>query len=291
MTTPTRFQASESGGLSTDMTNAWERDGFLILENFATPEQCRALLDRAVTLIEGFEPGEAPSVFSSTSTTHARDDYFRQSGDKIRFFLEEEAEPDGPFGSVNKIGHALHDLDPVFDAFSRSRRLAAVARDLDVAAPLLLQSMVIGKPPRIGGEVTCHQDSTFLFTEPESCVGFWFALEDATLENGCLWAIPSAHRGPLKSRFRERDGVLVTEALDASPWPMDRKLPLEAPAGSLIILHGRLPHLSEANRSAKSRLAYTLHLIDGATRFAEDNWLRRAPDMPLRGFGDLTEAE
>lgn len=291
MTTSTRFQASESDGLSTDMTNAWKRDGFLILENFATPEQCRALLDRARTLIEGFEPGDAPSVFSTTSTAHARDDYFRQSGDKIRFFLEEEAEPDGAFGSVNKIGHALHDLDPVFSAFSRSPRLAALARDLGFTTPLLLQSMVIVKPPRIGGEVTCHQDSTFLFTEPESCVGFWFALEDATLENGCLWAIPGAHRGPLKARFRERGGALVTETVDMTPWPMDRKLPLEAPAGSLIVLHGRLPHLSEANRSAKSRFAYTLHLIDGAARYAEDNWLRRALDMPLRGFEELTRPE
>ena len=144
--------------------------------------------------------------------------------------------------------------------------------------------MIIVKPPRIGGEVTCHQDSTFLFTEPESCIGFWFALEDATLENGCLWAIPGAHHGSLKARFRERDGALITETLDPTPWPTDQKIPLEAPAGTLVVLHGRLPHLSEANRSPASRFAYTLHLIDGTARYAPDNWLRRAPDMPLRGF-------
>lgn len=284
MKAPTRFQASKDGGLTGAMKDAWRRDGFLILENFATPERCRALLDRTRELITGFEPTDTPSVFSTTSTSHARDDYFRQSGDKIRFFLEEKAEDGGAFGSINKIGHALHDLDPVFGAFSRSPRLRALARDLDFGAPLLLQSMIIVKPPRIGGEVTCHQDSTFLFTEPESCVGFWFALEDATLDNGCLWAIPGAHQGPLKARFRERNGELVTETLDATPWPLEQKVPLEAPTGTLIVLHGRLPHLSEANRSAKSRVAYTLHLIDGAARYAEDNWLRRAPDMPLWGF-------
>jgi phytanoyl-CoA hydroxylase len=52
----------------------------------------------------------------------------------------------------------------------------------------------------------------------------------------------------------------------------------------MVILHGLLPHLSYANRSAKSRHAYTLHVIDGACDYPVDNWLRRAPDMPLRGF-------
>ena len=57
---------------------------------------------------------------------------------------------------------------------------------------------------------------------------------------------------------------------------------LEARHGTLIVLHGQLPHLSGANRSAKSRHAYTLHLIDGACQYAPDNWLVRAPDMRLR---------
>lgn len=281
-----RFQASPESGPTADMLSAWQRDGFLVLENFATPEQCRALINRTHELAKGFEPAKTPSVFSTTSTTHARDDYFRGSGDKIRFFLEAEASgpAGGGLGAINKIGHALHDLDPVFDRFSRDPKLECLARGLGFRDPRLLQSMIIVKPPRIGGEVTCHQDSTFLYTEPESCIGFWFALEDATLENGCLWAIPGAQRGPLKARFRERDGVLVTEILDSTPWPEDKRVPLEVPAGTLIVLHGRLPHLSEANRSPASRFAYALHIIDGGAGYAPDNWLRRTPDMPLRGF-------
>lgn len=289
MNAPPRFEAAPSGGLTPEMGAAWNRDGFLILENFATPEQCDGLLERTRALIENFQPGDTPSVFSTTAAAHARDDYFRGSGDKIRFFMEAEASSgsDDKNGSINKIGHALHDLDPVFNRFSRTPRLAALAKRLGFQAPLLLQSMIIIKPPRIGGEVVCHQDSTFLFTEPESCTGFWFALEDATLENGCLWAIQGGHLGPLKERFRERDGELVAETLDPTPWSESKKIPMEAPAGTLIVLHGRLPHLSEANRSAVSRIAYTLHLIDGTARYAPDNWLRRAPEMPLEGFDDL----
>src|SRR5205807_9349677 len=103
--------------------------------------------------------------------------------------------------SINKIGHALHDLDPVFDAFSRSSPIKQLLFDLGLSNPLLLQSMYIFKQPNIGGEVTCHQDATFLYTEPLRMVGLWFALEDATIENGCLWAIPGGHKLGLKSRF------------------------------------------------------------------------------------------
>lgn len=42
-----------------------------------------------------------------------------------------------------------------------------------------------------------HQDSTFLYTEPLSATGFWFALEDCTNENGCLWFVPGSHKGKI----------------------------------------------------------------------------------------------
>jgi phytanoyl-CoA hydroxylase len=77
---------------------------------------------------------------------------------------------------------------------------------------------------------------------------------------------------------------MMFETLDDSPWPETPQAPLEVSQGALILLHGLLPHLSYANRSAKSRHAYTLHVIDGACEYSGDNWLRRAPDMPPRGF-------
>jgi phytanoyl-CoA hydroxylase len=186
--------------------------------------------------------------------------------------------------SINKVGHALHDLDPTFARFSRTPELAALVSELGVAAPLLLQSMYIFKQPRIGGEVVCHQDAAFLHTEAQSVLGLWFALEDATIENGCLYAAPGGHKGPLRSRF-ERDGDQTdTIVLDDAPLPIDGLAPLEAPMGILIVLHGLLPHGSALNRSARSRHAFALHVIDGRARYSSDNWLRRAPDLPLRGF-------
>jgi phytanoyl-CoA hydroxylase len=145
--------------------------------------------------------------------------------------------------------------------------------------------MYVFKQPEIGGEVTCHQDATFLYTEPSSVTGFWFALEDATPENGCMWALAGGHKAGLKSRFvRAAGGGTRFEVYDDGGWPDERLVPLEVKKGALIVLHGLLPHLSRVNRSTRSRHAYTLHVIDGRCRYPEDNWLRRAASMPLRGF-------
>jgi len=269
----------------------YETQGFLVLAGFCEDVETNALRTRADELVREFDPSDLPSIFSTHEQSRVTDEYFLTSGDKIRFFFEENAfNPDGTLKqakekSINKIGHALHDLDPVFDRFSRSDKIKQLSADLGIENPLLLQSMYIFKQPNIGGEVTCHQDSTFLYTEPNDIVGLWFALEDATLENGCLWAIPGGHKSGLKSRWVRIGQVgMEFQTFDAEPWPEEELVPLEVKKGSLILLHGLLPHRSLENKSSKSRHAYTLHLIGGGANYSADNWLQRSQSMPLRGF-------
>jgi len=262
--------------------------GFLVLDRFVDEGACDQLRRRAAEMVQEFDPREVVSVFSTHEQNRLTDYYFLTSGDKIRCFFEENAfNDDGTLKyekekSINKIGHALHDLDPVFDRFSRHQKVKELASALGFEGALLLQSMYIFKQPNIGGEVICHQDSTFLYTEPLDIVGLWFALEDATIENGCLWAIPGGHRSGLKSRWvRTREGMKF-ETFNAEPWPEERLVPLEVTKGSLILLHGLLPHRSFENRSSRSRHAYTLHLIKREAKYPADNWLQRS--LPLRGF-------
>ena len=263
--------------------------GFLVLEGFASDVECDELRARAETLVREFDPNEVVSIFSTNEQNRLTDEYFLTSGDKIRFFFEENAfNADGTLKykkdkSINKIGHALHDLDPVFEDFSRSEKVKQLAQAIGFEDSLLLQSMYIFKQPNIGGEVTCHQDSTFLYTEPIDIVGLWFALEDATSENGCLWAIPGGHRQGLKSRWvRTFENKMKFEIFDDKPWPEDQLVPLEVSKGSLILLHGLLPHRSFENRSTRSRHAYTLHLIHATAKYPANNWLQRG--TPPRGF-------
>jgi phytanoyl-CoA hydroxylase len=277
--------------LTATQLQQYERAGFLVINDFASAAECAQLRARADELVAKFDPQGAISIFSTKEQTRTSDEYFLTSGDRVRFFFEEDAfDSAGQLRqskelSINKIGHALHDLDPVFDGFSRKPALAAIAQALGYQQPLLMQSMYIFKQPNIGGEVVCHQDATFLYTEPLSVTGFWFALEDATPENGCLWALPGGHKLGLKRRFgRDKQGGTCFETLDQTPFPQAGLRPLEVKQGTLVILHGLLPHLSYANRSPKSRHAYTLHLVDGACHYPPENWLQRAADLPARGF-------
>ena len=273
---------TKGGVLNKIQKDYYDRDGFLVIKDFIPTMLCDYLIAHTRQLIQDFDPGPMKTIFSSKHPEHTKQQYFLDSGDKIRFFFEEGAfDDDGSLLTenelgINKIGHALHDLDPLFYAFSRMHQIAALAQDLTIDDPVIVQSMYICKQPEFGGEVKCHQDGTYLFVQGSPVTGLWFALEDATLQNGCLWAIPGGHRTPLKSRMlRDHNNHVFTQVYDDSPWELEKMIPLEVPRGSLIILHGQLPHMSKENISARSRHAYTLHLMAQKDKFAEDNWLRR----------------
>lgn len=269
--------------LSAQQVQDYDRDGFLVLPDLVDPSACAALVARAAE-IAAAAPSEK-SVFTTKQQERVSDERFLSSGPTITCFTE----PDGV--TLAKIGHALHDLDPLFDAFSRQPVLAEVVADLGVRDPLLLQSMYLCKAARSGGEVSSHQDATFLWTEPVTVVGIWVALEDATVENGCLWALPGGHTStPLGQRFvragaTDADGTRF-EPLPGAPGelPEDGWVPLEAPVGTVVLLHGLLPHRSSPNTSERSRAAYSVHLIEAGSHYPSDNWLQRPADLPARGF-------
>jgi phytanoyl-CoA hydroxylase len=281
--------------LDDDQVEQYHRDGFLVLEGFVDLDACDELKVAANAIVAGFEPSGERTIFTTTEQQRVSNGEFLASGSDVWCFFEEEAfDSAGRLRtakelSINKIGHAMHDLDPVFERFSYTPALAGVAADIGLVDALALQSMYIFKQPLIGGEVSCHQDSTFLYTDPMTVTGFWFAIEDATLDNGCLWAKPGGHRTSLRKLFKragdsDADGT-VFEELDPTPLPAPSELtPLPVPAGTMIILNGLLPHWSDINRSQRSRHAYSLHCISAAAEYPSWNWLRRRPDMPLRSL-------
>ena len=287
------------------MTNLedFHKNGFLEIPNFMSDDQCLALRNRALEIIDQVDLADISSVFSTTHQTHTQDEYFHNSASSIKCFLEKSAiNENGELNdierecSINKIGHAQHDLDSEFESFSYTPKLATIAKELGYVLPQLIQSMYIFKSPGTGGEVIAHSDHPFLWTEPQSVMGFWFAIDDASEKNGCLWAMPGGHKSePTRTRFKRvsDNAETTTEILDDTPYDLEKFVPLPSKRGTLIILHGKLPHKSEHNHSTKPRHAYTLHLIEGDTSkatYLEDNWLQRNGDLPFRNLYEVTKA-
>jgi hypothetical protein len=291
--------------LSDEQLEFWQNNGYVLIPDALSREQVDHLLAEVQALLNGFSLVDHPLTRFSTGeqSDHVGDDYFLTSGDKVRFFFEEDAfGTDGNLlkpkeKAINKIGHYLHQLSEPFNKISMTETNAGIAHDLGFHDPRVLQSMVICKQPEIGGRVPPHQDSVFLYTDPPSAVGFWYALEDCTLENGCLAFAPGSHkRAPIRERFvrsNEGSGTTFIEN-DGSSWPEDLEPknsissdetyePGEVKAGTLVLIHGNILHKSEKNTSSRGRIIYTFHVIEGDHRYDERNWLQ----PPTEGFSKL----
>ncbi|CAI5481884.1 unnamed protein product [Closterium sp. Yama58-4] len=270
-------------GLTEEQKQQYFDQGYLVLEDFWTPDDCSRMMQRIDELLEGFDPNTV-NVFSTRDQARLTNDYFLDSGRRVSFFFEEKAfDADKKLVkpkklAINKVGHALHDLDSVFGPLSRSSKVASLCKSLGFRRPLPVQSMYIFKQPGIGGEVVPHQDSSFLYTDPPSCVGVWVAVQDATVENGCLYALPGSHKDPLARRF-VRDGKCgVTFDAPSPTYDLTQFVPVPVKAGTAVILHGQLVHFSYENKSPVSRHAYSMHIVESdGPAYPSDNWLQVGP--------------
>lgn len=269
------------GNLDSNQLDFFNSNGYLVLESFSSPDEVQLLRLKMDHLLDQFDCSSRASIFSTTNQQQTTDDYFFESAEKISFFFEEKAfDDDGNLKqpkkvSINKVGHALHEKDAVFKSFSTSEKTLGLLRSLGYKKPVVIQSMYIFKQPGIGGEVVPHQDNSFLYTDPPTCTGLWLALEDATLTNGCLWAIPGSHKGGLLRRFiRDESGIHFDKPVPS--YEEKDFVPIEVKSGSLVLLHGDVIHRSSENNSPTSRHAYSLHVVDTeGCKWVEDNWIRR----------------
>ncbi|GAA5888795.1 hypothetical protein JCM16303_003015 [Sporobolomyces ruberrimus] len=290
------------------------RDGYLVIPSFFSSSQASTLLSRSHELLSSFSLENHPLtkfVGSGEAQTgkakHVGDEYFLTSGDQVRFFFEPAAfGEDGKLNrpkekSVNKIGHGLALLDDEFRKFTFSDDLKSLAKDLGFHQdPRVLQSMIICKNAQVGGKVSSHDDSTFLYTNPLSAMGFWFALEDCTTSNGCLSFVPGSHKiNTINKRLvrvpEERGGgteIVPIEGVESCgiDWDKDEKVEwktAECKTGDLVLIHGSVIHRSERNLSDKSRFIYTFHCIEGSAEWDEKNWLQ----TPGKEFPTLLTTE
>ena len=236
----------------------YREHGYLSVRRAFTAEETRSALEGLLHLIEGGNPDFKGIMFEAAARAILATLTLDQRQDAVRKLYS--------FVDYDKRLHAT--------AFHPAL-LAVITRLLGDRSPAMFQDMALIKPPRLGREKPWHQDHAY-FNYPlgTPIVGVWIALDEATIENGCMQLLPGRHREGPRIHFARRDwqicdrDVLGQESV-AAPLP----------PGGLLFFDGLLPHGTPHNDSGSRRRALQFHYAPKDVQKLSDDEER------LRAFG------
>ncbi len=283
----------------------YEQDGIIALRNVVSEDERQAILrDTAQAETDAREDlkvawGNRPISFFSNAPAdqsllkdaeaYVHEPYFQQSDSKVHIFFEKL---NGQL-KLNRLGHGFHQQEKyhaIQKFIYQNPYLIRLLKAMEYRHPTCLLSSYIPKlPKKIGSLVKPHQESTFAHTTPTSCSVMWLALEDATIDNACMWGILGSNQYPLKylskvyRQQRRRDYVKIND-VDIPPFSAQNKLytPLEVRAGDALYFHGNFVHCSPVNTSHQSRKAMTFQFIESdATEYSGFNWIEKPDDKRI----------
>ncbi|HVO20198.1 MAG TPA: phytanoyl-CoA dioxygenase family protein [Anaeromyxobacter sp.] len=169
--------------------------------------------------------------------------------------------------------HFPHKLSPLIRGYMAHPRVTTVLERLVSPNVKCMQSMLFVKGPGKPGQ-SWHQDEYYIPTRDRSLTGAWIALEDATVENGCLWVVPGSHReGFIRRRTRYAGQEYAdVDTCDLAPFTERDQAPVPVAAGGAVFFNGYLLHSSLRNRSRDSfRMALVFHYMSAESMLPWDN--------------------
>jgi phytanoyl-CoA hydroxylase len=242
--------------LSRSQLETYDENGYVILENFLTPEDTQGVMGEYERIIDG---RAREAVASGKLSTTFEDEPF-----DTRFVKLAAAVPD-----ITKGLDIMQTRGPRMFEFLHNPKLLDVMES--VFGPELLCSPVqhvrivpplATKTQSVGAAYSWHQDYAVLWPEADGYLiaGLWIPMVDATLENGCLEVIPGSHKlGPLPHR-RITEVETVPEAV-----PKTTPTPVPIKAGGAILLRNYILHRARPNTSNRVRWSMDLRYQDPYT--------------------------
>jgi phytanoyl-CoA hydroxylase len=228
----------------------FDKNGFLVVRNLVSPENLIALR-RKVDEVQN-------TILEAQAAAKARNS-------KIDFIIEKNE--GGTAVAAKPALRKLAELAPN-DEFFRS--ICSQTNILDTVSALtgggrgvyLYSDQVFLKPAHCGSEKPLHQDNSYFKVTPNTAgVTCWMALDDATIENGCMHYIPGTHKLGIVSHKQIKD---TPHLVPDSETPYGEEIPVPIPAGACIFHHLCTMHSSKANTSPNSRRAWALHYANAS---------------------------
>ncbi|MGV9385282.1 phytanoyl-CoA dioxygenase family protein [Nonomuraea sp. NPDC003707] len=207
-----------------DLKAPYERDGYLVLDRALDPGEVGELLEEAVRICRG----ELGDISGALPAGDADSD-----DDVLRRFL---------------CVHYPHKLSGLMLDTMRHPAIVSALTSLIGPNVKAMQSMLFIKPEGEPGQAW-HQDELFIPTRDRSLAAAWIALDDATVENGCLWVLPGSHRRGVLYPNREHDDPRYDCTVESYGFPFDDSdaVPVEVAAGTVVVFNGYLLHKSLPN--------------------------------------------
>jgi phytanoyl-CoA hydroxylase len=227
-------------GLTTKHREFYDANGYVVVEDLVPPDVLQTVRDHITALTQEAEAGRAIKGVAS-------------------------AEPD--VATAKAPLRKLHELclegDALLLGIAKSKFLLDIAAALtgDAQHLLLYSDQVFLKPAFHGSEKPLHQDNSYFRVTPHHFgVTCWMAIDDATIENGCMHYIPGSH----KLGLIPHKGLSYTHLTPDTDKPLGPEVPAPVRAGGCIFHHLLCLHMSKANKSAHARRAWALHYVNAA---------------------------
>jgi phytanoyl-CoA hydroxylase len=233
--------------LSDQRVHEYEERGYLDVESLLTTEQLAELRQRTEDIVEGRVPDFPDEKLE-----------FEPGANGVRTML-----------TVRKMNHCA-ESDPVLMRHAKNEKILDIVECLLGPDIKLYSSQAFMKPPG-GVEKPYHQDSPYFTIEPMSLTTCWIALDDVTLENGCLWVVPGSHRlGPLPHSEKWEIGDRVDMRIPETAFDRNLEVPITLRAGSCSFHHSLLLHMSHPNQTPHPRRGLAFHYMTAKSRWTNE---------------------
>jgi phytanoyl-CoA hydroxylase len=221
-------------------------------------------------------------VFSSPEITAVSNEVDRVIEGKSSKLPETEIvyEPDS---SPRRVRNAfrLHIYDKQFFETAKHPKLIGPLEAILGKSLRLYGSQVFAKPARVGTVVPAHQDMPYWPFEPYELVSAWIALDDSTIQNGCVRYVAGSHKlGMLPHAPSGVVGNSLGVMEDARVAVLEER-PVEVRRGSVILHHSLTVHRSEANQSDKPRRGLIYVYMSERVRVTDPARLKGPAEFPL----------
>lgn len=241
---------------------AFERDGYFVAEEFLSANEVKSIQREITAIVDRYPdvPEELVQIEPAVRRGTVKPERLELGVRKLfRMTLHNELFRSLAYHSV-MVGIAVELLGP------------------DVT---LFQSMLLMKPPRFGGQKVWHQDNAYFRLEPNDVFGFWIALDDTDVENGCMHVIPGSHR----EGIGEHGGVADDYGLSSAPAE-NNAIACIMKAGDALVFHGETYHYTPPNKSDRRRRALQYHYASTHCRSSKDSPFKSIrPEIVVAGEG------